>query len=144
MTDLDDFGMPFIRYAIEDYGELDWESCRCGIKLPRLRSMLGRAYDLVRAPNGNVLGGTFWGHMLKENVEKFQVIQDEIDRVRIVIVPEGEFTDANRRAVIERVRAACGPEMKVDFEITSDIETTKSGKHRYVISNLEQRGGDTR
>ncbi len=142
MTDLDDLGMPFIRYAIEDHGDLDWEACECGLRLPRLRSMLGRAYDLVRAPNGNVLGGTFWGHMLKENVEKFQVIQDEIDRVKIVIVPDGEFGEDNRKKVIERVRAACGEGMRVDFEITDDIPTTPSGKHRYVISNLPRRSAE--
>lgn len=139
ITDLDDYGMPFIRYAIEDHGDLTWEPCGCGLSLPRIRSMLGRAYDVVRAPNGNYLGGTFWGHMLKDGVEKFQVIQDEIDRVKIVIVPEGEFTDMNRQTVIDRVREACGEEMKVEFEITTDIETARTGKHRYIISNLPKR-----
>jgi phenylacetate-CoA ligase len=139
MTDLDDVGMPFIRYAIEDHGALDWRPCECGLKLPRLRSMLGRAYDVVRAPNGNSLGGTFWGHMLKENVEKFQVVQDEIDRVRIAIVPDGEFGEKQRKQVLERVREACGDQMKVEFEIKADIETTRSGKHRYIISNLPKR-----
>lgn len=139
MTDLDGVGMPFIRYAIEDHGDLDWEPCDCGLKLPRLRSMLGRAYDVVRAPNGNFLGGTFWGHMLKENVEKFQVVQDEIDRVKIAIVPDGEFGEKQRKQVLERVREACGDEMKVDIEIRADIETTRSGKHRYIISNLPGR-----
>ncbi len=143
MTDLDDYGMPFIRYAIEDHGDLDWEPCDCGLKLPRLRSMLGRAYDVVRAPNGNYLGGTFWGHLLKENVEKFQVVQDEIDRVRIAIVPDGEFGERQRKQAIERVRKACGDQMRVEFEIKDDIETTRSGKHRYIISNLPGRSGRT-
>jgi phenylacetate-CoA ligase len=144
MTDLDDYGMPFIRYAIEDHGDLDWEPCDCGLKLPRLRSMLGRAYDVVRAPNGNFLGGTFWGHILKENVNKFQVVQDEPDRVRITIVPDGEFGENNRKYVLERVREACGPLMRVEFEIKSDIPATRSGKHRYIISNLPARRDQAR
>ena len=139
LTDLDDRGMPFIRYAIEDHGDLDWSRCECGLRLPRLRSMLGRAYDVVKAPNGNYLGGTFWGHLLKENVEKFQVVQNEIDRVRIAIVPDGEFGERLKKQVIERVREACGDEMKVEFEIKDDIESTRSGKHRYIISNLPGR-----
>jgi phenylacetate-CoA ligase len=139
MTDLDDYGMPFIRYALEDHGDLDWEPCGCGINLPRLRSMLGRTYDLVRAPNGNVLGGTFWGHLLKENVEKFQVVQDEIDLIRIAIVPDGEFGERHRKQALERIRQACGDQIRVEFEIKSDIETTRSGKHRYIISNLARR-----
>jgi len=139
LTDLDNLGMPFIRYAIDDYGDLDWGPCECGLRLPRLRSVLGRVYDLVRAPNGNVLGGTFWGHMLKENVNKFQVVQDATGRVKIAIVPDGEFDEKQRKTVLDRVREACGDEMKVEFEIKKDIETTRSGKHRYIISDLPGR-----
>jgi phenylacetate-CoA ligase len=125
ITDLDDRGMPFIRYAIEDHGDIDWEPCGCGLGLPRL--------------NGNFLGGTFWGHLLKEGVVKFQVIQDRLDHVKITVVPEGEFGEGNREYVLERVRAACGPEMKVEFEMALDIASTRTGKHRYIISNLARR-----
>ncbi len=136
MTDLDDVGMPFIRYAIEDHGTLTWEPCHCGLKLPRLMSMAGRTYDVVRAPNGNYLGGTFWGHILKDGVEKFQVVQEAIDRIRIAIVPDGEFTGAMRQQALDKIRAGCGDKMHVGFEIVGHIEATGSGKHHYVISRI--------
>lgn len=139
ITDLDDYGMPFIRYAIEDHGDIDWAPCACGLGLPRLKTMLGRAYDVVHAPNGNFLGGTFWGHILKDGVEKFQVIQDELAHVKVIIVPEGEFGERRRKYVLDRVLEACGPEMKVEFEIAEDIASTPTGKHRYIISNLARR-----
>ena len=142
MTDLDNYGMPFIRYAIEDYGHVEEGHCACGLNLPRLSSMVGRAYDVIRAPNGNYLGGTFWGHILKANVEKFQIVQEEIDRVSIAVVPDGEFGDDNKSYVLERVREACGDRMRVEFDIRPEIEPTRSGKHRYVISRLESAGGE--
>ena len=103
--------------------------------------MMGRAYDIVRAPNGNHIGGTFWSHILKDNVEKFQVTQDELDRIRIAIVPDGEFGGADREYVMKRVREACGERMRVEFEIVQDIAPAPSGKHRYIISRLSA-GGD--
>ncbi|HVP56912.1 MAG TPA: hypothetical protein VMU02_02350, partial [bacterium] len=91
ITGLHNYGMPFIRYAIEDTGSITWEHCSCGLPLPRLKSLSGRVYDIVQAPNGNFLDGTFWGHVLKEGVEKFQVTQDSLEEVKIAIVPNSEF-----------------------------------------------------
>lgn len=136
MTDLDNYGMPFIRYRIEDLGTVTWEPCACGITLPRIVDLVGRVYDIVRAPNGNHLSGTFWGHILKQGVDKFQVVQEALDAVTISIVPTGEFTDQVKAGVLERVRAACGPGMKVTFDLRDSIEPTRTGKHRYVISRI--------
>jgi phenylacetate-CoA ligase len=136
ITDLDNYGMPFIRYAIDDIGTLIWEQCGCGLALPRLTGLAGRTYDLVRAPNGNYLGGTFWGHMIKDGVEKFQVTQIAPDEVVIALVPARDFDEGIESRILERVRQACGPLMRVRFDVRGSIETTRSGKHRYVISKI--------
>ena len=138
VTDLDNFGMPFIRYAIEDVGTITWERCRCGLTLPRLKSAIGRTFDVVRAPNGNFLGGTFWTILLRkvEGIDRFQVIQDALDSLTIAVVPAGEFTDEARRYVVEKIHEACGPQMKVRFEIKPSLELTPSAKHRFVISRI--------
>jgi phenylacetate-CoA ligase len=136
ITDLDNIGMPFIRYAIEDYGTLSWGQCECGLTLPVIGNVIGRTTDIVKAPNGNYLGGTFWGHLLKEGVRRFQVIQDEIDRVKITLIADSDFTDEVRQEALARIRRACGEEMRVEFEIVDSIPATKSGKHRYVISKV--------
>jgi phenylacetate-CoA ligase len=136
ITDLDNIGMPFIRYAIEDYGTLGWGKCECGLTLPVIGSVIGRTTDIVKAPNGNYLGGTFWGHLLKQGVRKFQVVQDEIDRVRITLIADSDFSEEVRQEALGRIRKACGDQMRVEFEIVDDIPVTKSGKHRYVISKI--------
>jgi phenylacetate-CoA ligase len=138
ITDLDNVGMPLVRYAIEDTGSVTWERCGCGMGLPRLKNMMGRTFDLVRAPNGNYVGGTFWTIMLKDagGIERFQVIQEELDQVTIVLVPNQEFTDRTRQYVIEKVHQLCGRDMKIRFDIRPSLETTPSGKHRFVVSRL--------
>jgi len=136
ITDLDNYGMPFIRYAIEDLGTITWEACGCGLTLPRITNLGGRVYDVVRAPNGNYLGGTFWGHLLKEGVEKFQVTQESLDEIVVALVPTGEFNDSVKAYVLDKVRKACGPLMKVRFDLRASIDTTRTGKHRYVVSKI--------
>jgi phenylacetate-CoA ligase len=136
ITGLDNYGMPFIRYAIEDLGTVTWEPCSCGLSLPRLTSLSGRVYDVIQAPNGNFLGGTFWGHVLKEGVERFQVVQEKLDEITISLVPAGEFGETAKRYVLDKVRQACGETMRVQFDVRQDLRMTPSGKHRYVISKI--------
>jgi len=138
VTDLDAYGMPFIRYAIGDLGKITWEQCKCGLGLPRLQSTLGRTFDVVRTPNGNYLGGTFWTILLRKRkgIERFQVIQEKIDEITIAFIPTEEFTDDTRRYIIDKVREAGGPEMKVKFEPGPDLALTPAGKFRFVISKI--------
>jgi hypothetical protein len=61
-------------------------------------------------------------------------------------VPTSEFGEGTKAYVIDKVREACGDKMKVVFDIRDDIGLTKSGKHRYVISNImprQETGGKT-
>jgi phenylacetate-CoA ligase len=138
ITDLDNRGMPFIRYGIEDLGSITWERCDCGLNLPRLRSAIGRTFDVIRAPNGNALGGTFWTILLRQRkgIERFQVIQEELDHITIGITPSTEFSDESRDFILKKVREACGPDWRGRFELKPTLASTPSGKHRFVISKL--------
>ncbi len=142
VTDLDSFGMPFIRYAIEDMGTITWEKCSCGLGLPRLETTIGRTFDVVRAPNGNFLGGTFWTILLrkKQGIERWQVIQEKLDEITIAFIPTDDFSDEIRQYVIGKVREACGEEMRVRFELKPSLDSTPTGKHRFVISKIGLKG----
>ncbi len=145
VTDLDSFGMPFIRYAIEDMGSITWDKCSCVLGLPRLETAIGRTFDVIRAPNGNFLGGTFWTILLrkKQGIERWQVIQEKLDEITIAFIPTDDFSDEIRQYVIGKVREACGDEMRVRFELKPSLESTPTGKHRFVISKIGLRAGDT-
>jgi phenylacetate-CoA ligase len=47
MTDLNNEGMPLIRYRLGDFGSFSETPCECGRGLPVIRDIVGRAYDLV-------------------------------------------------------------------------------------------------
>ena len=143
ITDLDNYGMPFIRYRIEDAGE--WQSVQhttTAYGLPVLSSVDGRSFDVVEAPNGNRLGGTFWTILLRSRpgIKQFQLVQKRKDHIVISYISEdttsGPLDDVTCHYLIERIQEKCGNKMTVEFNHVKNLEQTSSGKTRLVISEL--------
>ena len=90
ITDLDNFGMPFLRYRIGDMASFKAGSCPCGRPFPMLQRVEGRTLDIIRAENGVRLGGTFWTLLFRSRpgVQKFQVIQDDLTGIKVKYVSE--------------------------------------------------------
>lgn len=139
VTDLENYGMPLIRYAIGDRASFArHELCACGRSLPRLARVEGRSFDVVRFPNGTSVGGTYWTILLRSRpgIEKFQVLQSRPDAVTVrYVAPEplpGEHAQAFEREVLKRA----GPTFAVRFERVEEIPRNASGKRRLVICEL--------
>ena len=66
ITDLDNYGMPFIRYRIGDVGMLSDRKCNCGRGLPIMETVGGRTFDIIVGTNGRHLGGNFWTLILRK------------------------------------------------------------------------------
>ena len=139
VTDLENYGMPLIRYRIGDLARWSPEAARGGDKypFPLLESVDGRTLDVIQSPNGNRVGGTYWTILLRNRpgIKTFQVIQDEPDSIRILYVgEEGAVPDFDyyRREIAER----CGAEFKVDFVETDRFEQPPGTKFRLIMSRL--------
>src|SRR5882724_2634661 len=81
VTDLYNYGMPFIRYANGDRMVAGWGTCSCGRGLPVLKEIMGRRSDMVHTPDGRHISGVFFPHLIKDYpaVRRFVVVQDRID-----------------------------------------------------------------
>lgn len=140
VTDLENYGMPLIRYRIGDLARLASDSARGAEKypFPMLESVDGRTLDIVRAPNGNRIGGTYWTILLRDRpgIKKFQVIQDRHDAIRVLYVrepaAEPDF-DHYRREIAQR----CGPELQVSFTETEEFEHPAGTKFRLILSKID-------
>src|SRR5436190_1770054 len=77
VTDLTNYGMPFIRYVNGDRAVAGWGNCSCGRDLPRLKQVSGRRLDIVRTPDGRHVPGELFPHLVKvfPQVRRFQVVQ---------------------------------------------------------------------
>jgi phenylacetate-CoA ligase len=141
ITDLENFGSPFIRYRMEDLGALKPGLCACGRGLPLLDKVEGRVYDLILCPNGRTQTGTFFCKLTRsiEGVNEFQVIQEARDRIRMKLVTSAEFRSDSISFLRDQIRLNCGGEMETEFEFVDYLMPLRSGKRRYVISMESQR-----
>ena len=139
ITDLDNEVMPFIRYRIGDMGSWSEKECPCGRGLPLLEKIEGRVFDLIHTPSGNSISGTFWTLLLRhisQDIVAFQVRQESIDRVEILLQTSCEkLPEELERTLLYKI-ADEAPDLEVHIKYVNEIPLTKSGKRRFVISNI--------
>ncbi|MFC2046295.1 phenylacetate--CoA ligase family protein [Chloroflexota bacterium] len=139
LTNLNNLAMPFIRYQIGDLGVPSKAGCSCGRGLPVMESIQGRDTDIVVTPDGGYLIVHFFTRVFNSaNVDQFQVIQHAPDRIEIKIVRNELFTRADVDYILRSIRSAGGDELKVDLRYVESIPLTRSGKRRFVISEVGQ------
>jgi phenylacetate-CoA ligase len=139
ITDLFNYGMPFVRYANGDMARMSGERCACGRGLPLLASVEGRVVDAIRTPAGHLLPGVFFPHMLKDvpGLERFQLVQKRLDYLELSIVRGPAFDDASLAYIRREVRKVLGDSIELNCRFLDDIPLTPSGKRRVTVSELQ-------
>jgi phenylacetate-CoA ligase len=139
VTDLDNYGMPLIRYRIGDYATRApaFATKESKYPFPVLASVDGRTLDVVRTPTGHRVGGTYWTLLLRSQPGflRFQVVQTEPDLVRVLYVPEPGETptfDYFRK----EIAATCGEALRVEFVEVDQLHQEPGTKFRLVLSQL--------
>jgi phenylacetate-CoA ligase len=140
VTNLNNYGMPFIRYNLADV--VSWypsSACTCGRAHPMLRVVEGRHNDMFRTRDGRMVWGgvanPLWG---AEGVKQFQFVQKTYDLVVVRIVKEGALPAAVQTGVVKAIQTALGQQVQVEFQFPEAIALEKSGKHRYQICEVDQ------
>ncbi len=138
ITDLFNYGMPFVRYANGDVATAASHGCDCGRGLPLLQRVDGRSLDAIRTPAGHVLPGEFFPHMLKDvpGLVRFQVVQRRLDQLDLAIVRDEGFDDASLAYIRHEVAKVLGDSIDLRCRFVDDIPLTPSGKLRVTVSEL--------
>jgi phenylacetate-CoA ligase len=138
ITDLFNYGMPFIRYVNGDMATSSTQRCSCGRGLPMLRRIDGRKLDAIRTPDGHILPGEFFPHMLKDvpGLERFQLVQRQLDKLDLSIVRGKDFNHDSLAYIHREVTKVLGDSIELDCHFVDDIPLTASGKLRVTISEL--------
>ncbi|MBE3554412.1 MAG: phenylacetate--CoA ligase family protein [Thermicanus sp.] len=136
VTDLNNYAMPRLRYTMGDLGSLSGEHCPCGLPYPVLGSLEGRTDDLIVCRNGEKVPGHYIAHIggTIKGFERYQVIQESIDRFVVKIVKNDRFDPEEVNFLVRAIKEKAG-EVEVRVQFVSHIPPTRSGKHRVVIRN---------
>ena len=141
VTNLNNLGMPFIRYSIGDGGA--WylgTNCTCGRVSPMLQAVEGRIVDSFKTRDGRVVWAGFAGaafHCLDHPaIKQFQAVQKSLDNIIVRLVPDGEIPQPVLEEISHAIQAVFGENVVVDFEFPDAIPALPSGKHRYAVSEL--------
>jgi phenylacetate-CoA ligase len=138
ITDLHNYGMPFVRYANGDLATASARRCACGRGLPLLERVDGRKLDAIRTRGGQRLPGEFFPHMLKDvaGIDRFQVVQRSLDSLDIWLVAGRGFDAASLDYVRNEVRKVLGDALDLRFHFVDAIPTGANGKFRVTLCEL--------
>lgn len=145
VTDLLNYGMPLIRYQVNDCvaAPLPTGACACGRGLPRLPPIAGRTTDTFRLPDGSVVPGVaLTNRVLKEApaLAKTQVIQDTLHNFRLRYVPGPGFHTSDLEPLRRKLDEFLGTGLHWEFEAVEEIARESSGKTRFCISRVAAGG----
>jgi phenylacetate-CoA ligase len=137
LTDLFNYGMPFIRYANGDRAVAGGEMCACGRGLPLLRGVVGRRLDVILTPDNRRVPGEFFPHLLKDfsTVQRFQVVQEAIDRVELRLVLDAPLQDDEQALLRSEIEQVLGQGVRFAIQIVESIPLTAAGKQQVVVNH---------
>jgi phenylacetate-CoA ligase len=142
VTNLNNLGMPFIRYNIGDVSALyPEENCPCGRSSPMLNMVEGRITEMFQTRDGRKIRAAFSGGfscLAHPTIKQFRVIQKSLDRIVMQLVQDGEVPQSVLDKISQGIHAVFGENVEVDFEFLDEIPHLPSGKHQYAISELDK------
>ena len=130
-TDLSNDAFFLPRYDTGDLVEMAAAPCACGRGFPLIKTVVGRANDLVEDRAGNRVHSEFFTHLFREDrrISEFQVVYDARELVVIAHCRDAGFAHP---PYLERIRAALAFE-QVSFAVNRPFVASPNGKHRFVL-----------
>lgn len=136
-TSLTNFAMPTIRYAPEDFGILSTTMCSCKTTSLTLKKITGRTTDIISFSNGRKLSGPAFTLIFRKfNLKQYQLVQKHRDTLNINLVKAEYFSQKEENEIINIMKFHCGYGVNIKINYLDKIESTKSGKFRFIISEL--------
>lgn len=136
-TSLHNYAMPFIRYETGDMGDTVSDVCGCGRGSRLLKEVIGRQQEILQTPEGKFVYGGFFSRIFWEisGVKEFQIIQKKLNAITIKMVLEENF-DENQLDIIRKIIKSKSEQWDVEFIYVDEIERTRAGKYKFILSEL--------
>lgn len=133
--------MPLVRYATGDMAVRGGGSCPCGRAFPTLERIEGRMDDVVITPDGRHIGRLDPIFKSSTLIVESRVVQDARDHIRVEVVPDVGYSDADEAALLSELQRRLGPTMRADVRRVASLPKTASGKLRMVVREVGTANG---
>ena len=135
-TNLSNPAMPLIRYDTGDVVQVVGDTCPCGRPGRFVDRVDGRKEDYVMLRDGTRIGRM--DHVFKDmiHVREAQIYQKEPGAILVRIVRTAGFGKADEQALLKAFHLRLGYEVSIAVEYYEMLARTKSGKLRFVISEI--------
>ncbi|MGI6079031.1 MAG: phenylacetate--CoA ligase family protein, partial [Fastidiosipilaceae bacterium] len=139
ITNLDEYGFPFIRFKNGDLLELGGP----GKILPYqiITSLKGRVAETIYLPSGGSLQGFVVMYPISKHmkwIKSYQVYQPKLNHLILRFVLDGDLPERIKKQIVDEMREIVGEEMQLSLECVDRISLTRRGKQRFVISELHR------
>lgn len=144
VTNLKNYSMPIIRFKIGDRGVLSDRICECGRNLPLFDKIIGRTNSFIRTRKGTVDAPAVLSLFLYKNdkevfesFSKFQIIQEEIDKIVIKVkIEKHDIWQKEKEILRFKFSKVFNDDTEVIFQEVEEIDSTITGKRQLVISKV--------
>ena len=137
LTGLLNRAMPLVRYRIGDRAAWsDEDRCPCGRSMPIVERIEGRREDYLYSTQRGWVGRMDPALKGVNGIFECQFIQEELERVRVLLVPTADFSPEDRALLAKNLKDRLGALIQLDFEIIAQIPRGPGGKFRSVVSHL--------
>lgn len=130
--------LPIVRYRTGDlvrlpasWGARELEELALGLRT--FQGVLGREQELLVCPNAVRITGIGCIPNDIENVLRFQVVQEDVDQARILVLAGVQFSTADAEALLANARSRIPPEVNVTVEVAPRLERTPRGKTPLIV-----------
>lgn len=140
VTDLNNYGMPLLRYQVEDMAQLAKQSCSCGRCGMQLSKITGRVADFLHKSDGSLVAGvSVVERTLTEvpGISQMQLVQHQLDYFEVNLVAAPSFNGKAAADLVQRLRAIFGQHCRFEINRVERLSQTSSGKYRFAICKLE-------
>jgi phenylacetate-CoA ligase len=137
VTSLSNLTMPLVRYRIGDYGDITQVACPCGRSLPTITRVSGRSAEFVYCADKSRISSLAFTHSIRKYpIRQFRVVQEVLDEVQVLYIPQDNWTPADLEALTQELLAVVRGRLRLRMQPVERIEPMPSGKHSHIVNKL--------
>lgn len=134
------YGMPLLRYDIQDCAVEINKHCSCGLPYPLIDLKVGRISDNLISDKSKLVSGVTLSWYLTDatrEIEQYQIIQNNYNDFSIKMVCPSEYTEYNEKQIkILLAEMLKMQNLNIRFQYVDKIYPEKNGKYKPVYSKV--------